>query len=144
MGDALGTQAIHERHGIVTCNDRDAWLQTHTGRQFGQRRSAGLGVDTASIGAVLIPGAKAPRLITKSDLKEIKDIVDSALGTHLASVHEEITDLRNELKQEVNELRRDLLRVETTLTAKIDHVDEKLGNFENREIDKDSMRNNRI
>ena len=67
--------------------------------------------------------------MNKSDLKEIKDIVDSALGTHLASVHEEITDLRNELK-------RDLSRVETTLTAKIDHVDEKLGNFENREIDK--------
>ena len=31
---------------------------------------------------------------------------------------------------------RSLSRVETTLTAKIDHVDEKLGNFENREIDK--------
>ena len=76
-----------------------------------------------------------PRM-NKSDLKEIKDIVDSALGTHLASVHEEITDLRNELKQDVNELKRDLSRVETTLTAKIDHVDEKLGNFENREIDK--------
>jgi len=70
--------------------------------------------------------------MNKSDLKEIKDIVDSALGTHLASVHEEITDLRDDL----NELKRDLLRVETTLTAKIDHVDEKLGNFENREIDK--------
>ena len=70
--------------------------------------------------------------MNKSDLKEIKDIVDSALGTHLASVHEEITDLRDDL----NELKRDLSRVETTLTAKIDHVDEKLGNFENREIDK--------
>ena len=72
----------------------------------------------------------------EQNLKEIKDIVDFALGTHLASVHEEITDLRNELKKEVNELRRDLLRVETTLTAKIDHVDQKFGNFENREIDK--------
>ena len=29
--------------------------------------------------------------MNKSDLKEIKDIVDLALGTHLASVHEEIT-----------------------------------------------------
>jgi tRNA U34 5-carboxymethylaminomethyl modifying GTPase MnmE/TrmE len=74
--------------------------------------------------------------MNKNDLKEIKDIVDSALGTHLASVHEEITDLRNELKQ-------DLSKVETTLTAridrleaKIDHVDEKLGNFENPEIDR--------
>ena len=67
--------------------------------------------------------------MNESDLNEIKDIVDSALGTHLASVHEEITDLRNELKQ-------DLSGLETTLTAKIDRVDEKLGNFDNREIDK--------
>ena len=36
----------------------------------------------------------------------------------------------------MNELRRDLFRVETTLTVRIDQVDEKLGNFENREIDK--------
>ena len=62
--------------------------------------------------------------MNKSDLNAIKEIVDLALGTHLASVHEEITDLRNELKQEVNELKRDLSRVETTLTARIDHVDE--------------------
>jgi hypothetical protein len=47
-------------------------------------------------------------------------------------VHEEITDLRDDL----NELKRDLSRIETTLTAKIDHVDEKLGGFENREVDK--------
>ena len=47
--------------------------------------------------------------MNKSDLNAIKEIVDSALGTHLASVHEEITDLRNELKQEVNELKRDLI-----------------------------------
>jgi tRNA U34 5-carboxymethylaminomethyl modifying GTPase MnmE/TrmE len=70
--------------------------------------------------------------MNKSDLNAIKDIVDSALETHLASVHEEITDVRNEL----NELKQDLLKVETTLTGKIDHVDEKLGNFENRELDK--------
>ena len=70
--------------------------------------------------------------MNKSDLKEIKDIVNSALGTHLASVHEEITDLR----RTEAELKRDLSRVETTAHAKIDHVDEKLGNFENREIDK--------
>ena len=31
--------------------------------------------------------------MNKSDLKEIKDIVDLALGTHLARVHEELTDL---------------------------------------------------
>ena len=55
-----------------------------------------------------------------------------ASGTHLASVHEEITDLRDDLY----ELKRDLSRIETTLTAKIDHVDEKLGGFANREVDK--------
>ena len=37
-----------------------------------------------------------PRM-NKSDLKEIKDIVNSALETHLASVHEEITDLRRDM-----------------------------------------------
>jgi hypothetical protein len=40
--------------------------------------------------------------MNKNDLKETKDIVDSALGTHLASVREEVTDLRNELKQDVS------------------------------------------
>ena len=42
-----------------------------------------------------------------------------------------------------SEMKQDMSKVETTLTAridrleaKIDHVDEKLGNFENREIDK--------
>jgi tRNA U34 5-carboxymethylaminomethyl modifying GTPase MnmE/TrmE len=67
--------------------------------------------------------------MNKSDLKAIKDVVDSALETHLASVHEEITDMRNELK-------RDLSKAEAALTAKIDYVDEKLGGFENREVDK--------
>ena len=89
----------------------------------------------AAVRARLRPHGILPHM-NKSDLNAIKEIVDLALGTHLASVHEEITDLRNELKQEVNELKRDLSRVETTLTARIDHVDEKLGNFENREIDK--------
>lgn len=82
--------------------------------------------------------------MNKSDLKEIKEVIDSAfvmqiakfhemidrtMERHLGSVHEEITDLRNELKQ-------DLSKVETTLTAKIDHIDEKLGGFENHEVDK--------
>jgi hypothetical protein len=65
----------------------------------------------------------------KADLKEIKTIIDSALETHLASVHDEISDLRNDMDIKLNEL-------EGQLTAKIGHVDEKLGNFENREVDK--------
>ena len=42
--------------------------------------------------------------MNKSDLKEIKDIVDSALGTHFASVHEEITDLRRDMDAEFAEV----------------------------------------
>lgn len=77
--------------------------------------------------------------MNKSDLKEIKDIVDSALGTHLASVHEEITDLRRDMDAEfakVDARFTTVRRAIDRLEAKIDHVDEKLGNFENREIDK--------
>jgi hypothetical protein len=77
--------------------------------------------------------------MNKTDLKEIKDIVDSALGTHLASVHEEITDLRRDMDEKFGEVDVKLTAVDgglDRLEAKIDHVDEKLGNFENREIDK--------
>jgi hypothetical protein len=77
--------------------------------------------------------------MNKSDLKEIKDIVDSALGTHLASVHEEIIDLRRDMDEKFLEVDVRFTTVEGALDrlgAKIDHVDEKLGNFENREIDK--------
>ena len=75
-----------------------------------------------------------PRM-NKSDLKEIKDIVDSALGTHLASVHEEITDFRRDMDAEFAKVDARFTTVERAidrLEAKIDHVDEKLGNFENR------------
>ena len=77
--------------------------------------------------------------MNKGDFKEIKDIVDSALGTHLASVHEEITDLRRDMDEKFAEVDLRFTSVEGAidrLEAKIDHVDEKLGNFENREIDK--------
>jgi hypothetical protein len=74
--------------------------------------------------------------MNKNDLKEIKGIVDSALGTHLASVHEEITDLRRDMNAEVRERFTAVEGAMDRLEAKIDHVDEKLGNFENREIDK--------
>ena len=36
----------------------------------------------------------------------------------------------------LNELKQDLSRIETTLTAKIDHVDEKLHILQNGELDK--------
>jgi septation ring formation regulator EzrA len=77
--------------------------------------------------------------MNKGDLKAIKDIVDSALGTHLASVHEEITDFRRDMDAKFSEVDARFTAVEggmERLEAKIDHVDEKLGGFENREIDK--------
>jgi septation ring formation regulator EzrA len=77
--------------------------------------------------------------MNKNDLNEIKDIIDSALGTHLASVHEEITDFRRDMDAKFAEVDGRFTAVEKgldRLEAKIDHVDEKLGNFENREIDK--------
>ena len=77
--------------------------------------------------------------MNKSDLKEIRDIVNSALETHLASVHEEITDFRRDMDTKFAEADARLTAVEggmSWLEAKIDHVDEKLGNFENREVDK--------
>ena len=77
--------------------------------------------------------------MNKNDLKEIKGIVDSALGTHLASVHEEITDLRRDMDAKFAEVDARFTAVEgemDRIEAKIDHVDEKLGGFENREIDK--------
>ena len=70
--------------------------------------------------------------MNNSDLNAIKDIIDSALGTHLASVHEEITDLRRDMDGKFAEVDARFTPVEGALDrleAKIDHVDEKLGNF---------------
>ncbi len=61
--------------------------------------------------------------------KQIKSIIDMALETRLGSVHEEISDLRTEVKKDLSEL-------EERLTGKIDKVDAKIGAFENNEIDK--------
>jgi hypothetical protein len=69
------------------------------------------------------------RRINRDDVKEIKDIINSALEIHLGSVHEEILDLRTEVKKDLSEL-------EERLTGKIDKVGAKLGGFENNEIDK--------
>jgi hypothetical protein len=62
--------------------------------------------------------------MNKGDAKEIKGIIDSALETHLGSVHEEISYLRIDMS----------LR-EERLTAQLDKVDKKFGAFENNEID---------
>lgn len=85
--------------------------------------------------------------MNNSDLKEIKDVIDSAFETqlaklhkkidstmerHLGSVHEEITDFRTDMDTKFTAVGGRIDRLE----AKIDHVDEKLGGFENREVDK--------
>ena len=67
--------------------------------------------------------------MNRDDVKAIKDIIDTALETHLGSVHEEISDLRTEVKKDLSEL-------EERVTASIEKVDKKLGAFEDNEIDK--------
>ena len=67
--------------------------------------------------------------MNRDDVKAIKDIIDTALETHLGSVHEEISDLRTEVKKDLSEL-------EERPTASIEKVDKKLGAFEDNEIDK--------
>jgi hypothetical protein len=74
--------------------------------------------------------------MNKDDLKQIKGIIDTALETHLGSVHEEISDLRAEVKNDLSELEERLNGRADRLDAKIDKVDAKLGAFENNEIDK--------
>jgi hypothetical protein len=85
--------------------------------------------------------------MNKSDLKEIKDVIDDVLEAqlakfhekidntmerHLGSVHEEITDLQTGMDTKFTAVEGRMDR----LGAKIDHIDEKLGGFENREVDK--------
>lgn len=77
--------------------------------------------------------------MNKDDLKEIKNIIDGSLETHLASVHEEIDDFRNEVDlrfAKVDERFEEVDKQFDKLDAKIDHVNAKLGAFENSEVDK--------
>ena len=63
--------------------------------------------------------------MNKHDLNQIKSTINLAFETHFARVHEEITDARNEFAP-----------AEKRLAARIDRFDEKLGTFENNEVDK--------
>ena len=53
-----------------------------------------------------------------------------------ASMHEEISDLRTEVKKDLSELEERLNERADRLTASIEKVDKKLGAFEDNEIDK--------
>jgi hypothetical protein len=74
--------------------------------------------------------------MNKDDVTQIKGIIDSALETHLGSVHDEISNLRTEVKKDLSELEERLNGRTDRLAAKIDGVSERLGTFENNEIDK--------
>ena len=72
-------------------------------------------------------------------MKEIKDVIGSALETHIATVHDDITDSRSDMNTQFARVEMKYTAVEgkmDRLEAKIDHIDEKLGGFENREFDK--------
>ena len=51
-------------------------------------------------------------------------------------MHEEISDLRTEVKKDLSELEERLNERADRLTASIEKVDKKLGAFEDNEIDK--------
>lgn len=63
--------------------------------------------------------------MNKDDLKEIKTIIDASLETHLAAVHEEITDLGTELRGEIGVLRQEM-------RDGFEAVNSKLGGLNNR------------
>jgi len=46
--------------------------------------------------------------MNKDDLNQIKNVIDTAFETHLAAVHEEITDLGTELQGEISTIRQEM------------------------------------
>jgi hypothetical protein len=63
--------------------------------------------------------------MTKSDLKQIKDLIDTALKAHLATVHDEIYDLAIDVTAMCGDL-----------ADRIDHLEAKLSKFEEHDIEK--------
>jgi hypothetical protein len=63
--------------------------------------------------------------MNKDDLAQIKNIIDTAFESHLAAVHEEISDLGTELQGELADLQKEM---RDGLIA----VNSKLGGIENR------------
>lgn len=66
--------------------------------------------------------------MNKDDLKEIKNIIDTAFETHLAAVHEEITDLGTELQAETATLRHELRDGFEAVNSKLGGVDNRIDN----------------
>ena len=77
----------------------------------------------ANSGGLWLPHLRPHSILpymNKSDLNEIKNIVNSALGTHLTSVHEEITDLRDDLNELSERPCRNLIGLHAGRVATID------------------------
>ena len=68
----------------------------------------------------------------KEDLKEIKTIIDAAFETHLAAVHEEITDLRGEFGTLRTELQGDIGTLRQEMRDGFEAVKSKVGGLDNR------------
>jgi uncharacterized protein (DUF885 family) len=64
----------------------------------------------------------------KDDLSQIKDIVDAALETHLAAVHEEITDFRTEMRGEIANLREEVKEGFVAANSKLGGLDNRIDN----------------
>ena len=66
--------------------------------------------------------------MNKDDLKEIKNIIDTAFETHLAAVHEEITDLGTELQGEIGTLRQEMRDGFDAANSKVGSLDNRIDN----------------
>ncbi|MBI5470581.1 hypothetical protein HY968_04675 [Candidatus Kaiserbacteria bacterium] len=84
--------------------------------------------------------------MNKSDLNQIKEVIDSALESHLASVHEEIEDVREELKGDIQgvrtELKKEINDVRDDLKADIKGNANRMGAMDNRIDDESAARRN--
>lgn len=66
--------------------------------------------------------------MNKDDLNQIKNIIDTAFETHLAAVHEEITDLGTELQGEIGTLRQELRDGFEAVNSKLGGLDNRIDN----------------
>lgn len=62
----------------------------------------------------------------KDEMEQIKNIIDTGFETHLAAVHEEITDLGAELKAEIGALRQEVRDGFAAVTSKAGGLDNRI------------------
>ena len=66
--------------------------------------------------------------MNKDDLSQIKTIIDAAFETHLAAVHEEITDFRTEMRGEIANLREEVQEGFVAANSKLGGLDNRIDN----------------